>query len=139
MAASAFAVESANIVGYQQITLTQQYTILGINFTAVDGSNISLQDAIPYVEGMTKARLYGDADQIQVQNASGTYDTYFMSNGQNAKSKTVENLEGKWTTAAGSEAYKPVTAVIPAGKGAWFVRKGSADFTITIVRPFTIE
>ena len=136
MAASAFAVESANIVGYQQITLDQKYTILGVNFTAVDGSNIALQDAVPYVAGMTAANADSAADQIQVQNASGGYDIYYMSNGKNGKNQTVTGLEHKWT-AAGKFAVSD--AAIPAGAGAWFVRKGSTDFTITIARPFTIE
>ena len=233
-------VESANIVGYQQVTLSQQWTILGVNFTAVDGSNIALQDAIPYASGMTKGNgtssadqiqiqngkgntvsglegkwaaagkfvpatvtlptgtafwfyrqsaatpltiniaggvsmiasydkqingawkhianpyptdlLLNDgipyvvgmtkgngtssADQIQIQNAAGTYDTYYMSNGKNGKGNTVSGLEGKWA-AAGN--FVPATASIPAGKGAWFYRKGDTDFTITIARPYTIE
>ena len=133
-------VESANIVGYQQVTLTEQFTILGVNFTAVNGSDISLQDAIPYATGMTKGNKVNEADQIQIQDGAGGYNTYFMSNGLNAKgNKTIDGLEGKWTTAAGSESYKPVTASIPAGAGAWFIRNGNTDFVITIARPFTIE
>ena len=134
-------VESANVVGYEQVTLSEQWTILGVNFTAVDGTNsISLQDAVPYVAGMTKGNKVNESDQIQIQDGAGGYNTYFMSNGLNAKgNKTIAGLEGKWTTAAGSEAYLPVTASIPAGKGAWFYRKGSTDFEITISRPYTIE
>ena len=123
-------VQSANIVGYQQITLTQQYTILGINFTAVDGSDLSIQDAVPYVEGMTKAAVVNNADQIQVQNAAGTYDTYFMSNGYNAKGNAVAGLDGKWS-AGGKAAVS--TATLAPGTAFWFIRKdATSPITINI-------
>ena len=128
-------VESANIVGYTEVTLTAKNTILGVNYTAVDGSNIALQDAIPYVAGMTKGDA-GTADQIQIQTAAGGYDIYYMSNGKNAKGGTVDGLEGKW---AKGTSTTPTTDSIPAGKGAWFCRKGSTDFNLVIARPFTLE
>ena len=125
-------VESANIVGYQQITLANQYTILGVNFTAVDGSNLSLQDAVPYVEGMTAANVNSAADQIQIQNASGGYDIYYMSNGKNAKGSTVENLEGKW--AKGGTAVA-TTDKFPVGGAAWYVRQGTDPVSVQFVNP----
>ena len=123
-------VESANIVGYTTATLSQQWTILGVNFTAVDGSNIKIQDAIPYVDGMTKGAAAAAADQIQIQNASGGYDTYFMSNGKNAKGGTVANLEGKWakggTTTATEDTIAPGTAF-------WFFRQtATAPLTVKV-------
>ena len=121
-------VESANIVGYQQVTLSQQWTILGVNFTAVDGSNISLQDAIPYVEGMTAANTVNNADQIQIQNASGGYDTYYMSNGKNAKNATVAGLEHKWASG-----YTAATTTLAPGTAFWFYRKdATSPITINI-------
>ena len=88
-------VESANIVGYTEVTLNKEWTIFGINFTAVDGSNLSLQDAVPYVDGMAKGANTSAADQIQIQNASGGYATYYMSNGKNAKGGTVAKKSAK--------------------------------------------
>ncbi len=129
-------VQSANIVGYQQVTLTQKNTILGVNFVAVDGTtSIALQDAIPYVTGMAKGNSANTADQIQIQNSSGGYDIYFMSNGLNGKSKVVDGLEGKWTTAAsGAEQYKPVTVTLAPGTAFWFIRKDATNpLTINIV------
>ena len=123
-------VQSANIVGYQQITLDQKYTILGINFTAVDGSNISLQDAVPYATGMTKANVDSAADQIQIQNAAGTYDIYYLSNGYNAKGNAVSGLDGKWA-AAGK--YVVSDATLAPGTAFWFVRKdATSPITINI-------
>ncbi len=133
--AMADGIYSTNIVGYQQITLTEQWTILGVNFTAVDGSDLSLQDAIPYVDGMTKGADISSADNIQIQDGSGGYNIYYMSNGMGAKG-AVAGLEGKWS-AQGTA--KVADAIIPAGKGAWFYRKGNADFEITVARPYTIE
>jgi len=107
-------VTSANIVGYTTATLSQQWTILGVNFTAVDGSDLTIQNALPYVDGMTKGANATVADQIQIQNASGTYDIYYMSNGKNAKGQSVSGLEGKWaksgTTTATTDTVTPGTA-----------------------------
>ena len=122
-------VESANIVGYQEVTLTAKNTILGVNFTAVDGSNISLQDAIPYAEGMTKGANISAADQIQIQTSTGGYDIYYMSNGKDAKGGTVANLEGKWAK-GGTTA--PTSITIAPGTAFWFVRQ-------SIENPLTIK
>ena len=103
-------VTSANIVGYTTATLSQQWTILGVNFTAVDGSNLTIQDALPYVAGMTKGAAAAAADQIQIQKAGGGYDTYYMSNGKNAKGSTVAGLEGKWAKAGAYAATTDTTA-----------------------------
>ena len=97
--------------------------------------DLPLNDGIPYVTGMTKGNNIASADQIQIQNATGGYDTYYMSNGKNAKGNTVDGLEGKWAVAGSTT---KATASIPAGKGAWFIRKGSTDFSITIARPYSL-
>lgn len=99
-------------------------------------ADLPLNDGIPYVEGMTMGNAATTADNIQIQTATGSYDTYYLSNGKNAKGGTVEGLEGKW--AKGGQ-YTPATdAVIPANKGAWYLRKGTTDFTITVARPFDL-
>ena len=128
-------IESANTVGYQQIELTSKNTIVGINFLGTDGNAMALNDAVPYVTGMTKGANANDADQIQIQTSTGGYTTYYMSNGKNAKGTAVTGLEGKW---AKGGTYVPTTDSIPAGKGAWFCRKGSDNFQITVARPFEL-
>ncbi len=129
-------VESANIVGYTTVSLTQEYSILGINYTTVDGGALSIQDAFPYVDGMTKGNDTATADQIQVRDASGGYTIYYMSNGKNARGNTVAGLEGKWALAG---KFVPAEATIPAGTGFWFVRKGDTDFDVVVARPFTLQ
>ena len=128
-------IESQNIVGYNSVTIEKKWTIMAVNFENVSGGAISLQDAVPYAEGMTKGNNIANADNIQIQTAAGGYDVYYMSNGLNAKSQVVQGLEGKWALMA---KYEPTTAVIPAGKGAWYLRRGTTDFDITIARPFDL-
>ena len=85
---------------------------------------------------MTKASTAANADQIQIMTASGGYDTYYMSNGKNAKGADVSGLDGKW---APYGKYTVATdAKIPVGKGAWYIRKGNTDFTITITKPYDL-
>ena len=117
-----------------EYTLDKEYTLVGNPFPV----EIPLNSGVVLTEP-TVAKVYGSADNVQIMNEAGGYDIYFMSNGYNAKGKAVDGLEGKWTTASGTDSYKPVTAAIPAGKGAWFYRLGSTDFDITIARPYTIE
>ena len=99
--------------------------------------DLPLNDGIPYVEGMTKGNNESVADSIQIQNAAGGWDTYYLSNGRNAKNTaTIAGLDGKWAKLG---QYTPTTdGVIPAGKGAWYIRKGSTDFAITITRPYSL-
>ena len=126
-----FAVESANIVGYNTVTIDKQYTILGIPFTGTTGSAMSIQDAVPYCAGMTKGGATTAADTIQIMDATGSYDVYYMCNGKAGKG-TVDGGDGKWVKDGESVV---TTDSIPAGKGGWFVRKSSSLANITIVNP----
>jgi hypothetical protein len=96
--------------------------------------DLPLNDGIPYTVGMTKGNTTSSADTIQIQTAVG-YDTYYMSNGLDAKSGPVTGLDGKWAAAA---TYTPTDASIPIGMGAWYLRKGVTDFDVTITRPYTL-
>ena len=125
-------ITSANIVGYNTVTLSEKWTILGINFTGVDGNAMDINTAIPYAEGMTKGNGTATADQIQIQDGKGGYSIYYMSNGKNAKGGDVAGLDGKWAK-DGTTAVS--TDTLPAGKGAWFARKGDTVFTITVKNP----
>ncbi len=132
-AIGAFAIESANIVGYQQVELTSKNTIVGINYLGVGGQAMSLNEAVPYVEGMTKGNGLTTADQIQIQTATGGYTTYYMSNGKNAKNAAVAGLEGKW---AKGGTYAPTTDTVSAGQAFWYVRQayqeGDPSLVLTV-------
>ncbi|MBP5509902.1 MAG: hypothetical protein J6Z49_03200 [Kiritimatiellae bacterium] len=125
-AAAAFAdgISSANIVGYTTVEVPNQYTILAVNFNGIGGEAMSLNDAVPYVAGMTKGNNIASADQIQIQNATGGYDTYYMSNGKNAKGNAVTDLEGKWAV-AGSTTKADVE--IAAGQAFWYIRQSTEN------------
>ena len=56
------------------VTINKEYTLLTINFDATDGTALTVQEAFPYCAGMTEAKVYGSADNIQVMNAEGGYD-----------------------------------------------------------------
>jgi hypothetical protein len=123
-------VESVNIVGYNTVTIDKQWTIIAANFEAVGGGAISLQDAFPYSDGMTKGNNDTIADVLQIQNAVGGYDIYYLSNGKNAKGATVAGLDGKWAAAA---SYSPTTATIAPGTALWYLaRNPSSTLKITV-------
>ena len=123
-------VASDNIVGYTTVTLTEQWTILGVNFTGIGGEAMSINEAVPYVEGMTKGDSTKSADQIQIQNGLGGYTAYYMSNGNDAKGKPVTGLEGKWSLGG---KYAPSTDKIPSGTAFWYCRKTFTEpLTLTV-------
>ena len=128
---------SANIVGYNTVTINQEWTILAVNFAKVDGNNLTIQEALPYSEGMTKGKTT-TGDQVQVQNTSGGYDIYYLSDGNftaKGQTKYYPERDGKWFK---GNATTPTTDSIPVGTGAWYGRKGDSDFTVTISTPISL-
>jgi len=102
-------------------------------------TDLSLQELIPYTVGMTKSNVSDFADCIQIQNAGGTYDIYFMSNGKNAKGTgDVAGIDEKWVVSGGTTLASD-SVVIPGGRGAWYLRRGGASFEITVARPFSLD
>ena len=114
---SAFAVESANIVGYNTITINKEYTLLTVNFDDVDGTALTIQKAFPYCEGMTEAKGVGSADNIQVMNAEGGYDVYFMWNGASGKSGTADPTKRGWSKSGDTSL---TTDTLPKGATMWY-------------------
>ena len=93
--------------------------------------DLPLNNGVPYVEGMTKGAGSSVADSIQVMDNDGNYDVYFMCNGKVGKG-TVDGGDGKWVKSGESVV---TTDALPAGKGAWFVRKSASLVNITIANP----
>ena len=113
---------SANIVGYNTVTINQEWTILAVNFSQVDGSNLTIQDAFPPQAGMTKGMSISDSDQIQVLKDDGGYKIYYLSNGtykQMGKEKYDEAIDGKWRDAEVS-AREAATAPLAPGQAFWY-------------------
>ncbi len=116
LVAMADGVESG-VVGYNTVTVATKYSIIGVNFTAPDGTALSIQDAIKYTDGMTKGNATSNADQIQVMDSDENYVTYFLSNGKSGRN-TVEGADGKWIR-SGTAVISDAT--LPAGTAFWYV------------------
>jgi hypothetical protein len=120
---------SSQIVGYNTVTISEKWTILGVNFENVSGGEISLQDAIPYAAGMTKGTGTSLADNIQIQDGAGGYDVYFMCNGLSGKT-AVPDGDGKWV----KNGESVVSArTIAAGTAFWYLAQSYATpFAVTV-------
>ena len=99
------------------MTINKEYTLLTVNFDAANGSALTVQEAFPYCDGMTEAKVSGSADNIQVMNAEGGYDTYFMWNGASGKSGTADPTKRGWAKAGKTEL---TTDTLPKGSTMWY-------------------
>ena len=129
MAASAFAVESANVVGYQEYTIPagQKMQMFGIMFDAVGGGTMTVQDifadqANTFVGGMSRA----NADNILYWTGT-TYHYLYL----NKSSNTARN--GFWCNGAtpptgdwGANNAK-CTHVVQPGDAFWINRYSTND------------
>ena len=91
---------------------------------------MSIQSAIPYVDGMTTGASNETADNIQVMQDDGTYKIYYMSNGKVGK-KTYDTV-GKWVSTDNKTIATADT--IKSGTAFWFVSQNGATtpYTITV-------
>ena len=90
---------------------------------------MNIQDAIPYVAGMTQGASSATADNIQIMQDNGTYKTYYMSNGK--VGKTTYDTVGKWVDVDNKTVAASVT--IPSGTAFWYVSQNYATpYTITV-------
>ena len=125
-----FSLESANVVGYNTVTLKKGYNMMAVNFENVaSDAGIALQDLIPGTgEGLTGAQGMAAADQIQVWDSSeGVYSYYYLYK----TTLTIPALvakNGKWVTQAGV-----VTDVkFKNGDVFWFKKQGEGDVNVTV-------
>ena len=121
---------SANIVGYNTVTLKKGWNMLAVNFencSSVDG--IDIQDLIPgKTEGLTGNQASANADQIQIYNsATGGYTLYSLfyttipNPGLQAKNyKWVDN-----SGAVSSYKFKP-------GDSFWFKKQGEQTINVSL-------
>ena len=120
----------SNAVGYNTVTIDKQYAILAVNFDGVSGGAMSIQDAVPYVTGMTTGGSMASADNIQIMQGDGSYKIYYMSNGKVGK-KTYDTV-GKWVCT--DDATTAATDTIASGTAFWFVSQNGAatPYAITV-------
>ena len=107
LVAIADGVESG-VVGYNTVTIDKQWTIMSVNFTKPDGTAMTINEAFPYVAGMSQGTS-GAGDEINIQNAEGGYDTYYLSNGK--VGKATYDTVGKWV--ADADSTKAATVPLP--------------------------
>ena len=134
LAVNAEGVESG-IVGYNTVTVNKEWSIFAVNFEGVSGGSLTIQEAFPVQEGMTKGMTILDADQIQVMKSEGGYKTYYLSNGkykQMGQEKYDATIDGKWRDAEVS-ARTPATAPLAPGQAFWYKAKAYATpYTLTV-------
>ena len=121
-------------VAGQVLSTNESQTPLNVTYQLIANPypcDLPLNNCIPFIEGMTKSNAASDADTIQIMDDQGNYEEYFMCNGKKGKG-TIEGGDGKWVN---SDESVVTTAVLPAGKGAWFVRKSGSLANIKIVNP----
>ena len=122
-------VSSANIVGYNTLTLNKEYTLLTVNFEKTGGGEIGINEAFPFTEGMTCAIADSTADMIQVMNDAGDYDMYFLSNGHYGKggASFKPAVSNTWVSTSKSTNPETTTDTLAVGKTFWYLsRKGAA-------------
>ena len=134
-AVGAFAVESANVVGYNTLTINKEYTLLAVNFEGTGSATMDIQDIFKKTDGMTTASAATGADQIQIMHeGDGDYDYYYLSNGKNGKASTPATAN-KWVCAnSGADKTVPAVRAIKSGEAFWYVSPNGATspYTITV-------
>lgn len=121
---------SANIVGYNNVTLKKGYNMMAVNFGNVSsGAGIALQDLIPGTgEGLTGAQSMVTADQIQVWDSTDGVYTYYYLYKTSLTIPALAAKNGKWVTQAGV-----VTDVtFKNGDVFWFKKQGEGDIDVTV-------
>ena len=109
-------------------TINKSYTLIGCPYPC----DVAINGGIE-VTGATKGLASTEADNIQIMNAEGGYDTYFLSNGHYGKGGASydESLDGKWSL-MGKNAV--TTDKFPSGKGAFYLSR-SKEGTVKFINP----
>ena len=138
-------VESANVVGYSQVTIpAQAYSMIGVQFADVNGTQaIDVQDVFPdpLGQGMTGATGAANADQLMYWDPAekGSYITLYLCK-NTATTSAAQLRHNKWLlnakvsdTSWGTAASVPSTKKLTSGMGLWLKRKNSdAPITLTM-------
>ena len=124
-------VESANVVGYETITLKPGWNMFSINFAKVgDNTGMLLDEIFPGKtngvprEGFTFAATQAGADYVKVWDAESqgyTENYYLYVRGSNANNY-------KWMAGASTVASKKIKS----GSGFWFFLRGQKEVVIQV-------
>ena len=98
-----------NLVGYGTVG-TFELNGSGVNWTGAYGDDVTGNTA--------------NSDKILVSNGSGGYTEYFFFKKPAGWPEAYDALDGKWIT----KSYGLANVTIAAGKGFWYVRRGTSSF-----------
>ena len=145
------AVESANVVGYQTITLpAQRYAMIGVPFTAAGNSaGVCVQDLVA-TNGLKAAQTSANADRIWFydEGEAGGYAQVHLFD-TTSTAAAAQAMKNHWITSAkptdtswGTGANKVTPKKIPAGRGFWYIRQdtahGGGATTIKFPQPYSL-
>ena len=129
-------VQSANTVGYQEITLYPGMNMVSINFAKVgDNTGMTLDEIFPgNTQGLTAYRNDGQADYVMVWDGSTqTYpNTYFLYVSRQANDPEKDYT---WRVSASTSAPDEIVGM---GKGVWYYHRGDTSFTLTLPFPYSL-
>ena len=99
-------------------------------FNDVNGNAMTINQAVPFADGMTKGLSGDTADMLQVMGDDGQYTNYFLSNGKYGKggASYSEEFDGKWLKSAGAANTDTITT----GQAFWYVSRGAATTPHTV-------
>ena len=125
----AFALESANIVGYNTDTITAtKFNMVSVPFEGTDGEGFKINECLSGVN-LVGAPTFVGADLIQIWDASmGVYENwfYYFNN---------DEWTGWWDELTGETIFEDkYPNGLPVGKPFWYKAVGSGAFDITFTK-----
>ena len=115
--AQAAEVVSSNIVGYNKITLTPGYNMLGGMFVQVGGDAKTIDTVFTDNTIFVAGESADEADTIMFWNGNGYTDFIYSSDAAD------DNAEANW--ASGEDTFTPADLDIARTDGFWFYKRGS--------------
>jgi hypothetical protein len=127
VAASAFAVESANTVGYTtQAIAADTYYMIGVQFETVGGGAITFDNLIT----MSGVLAYDDGDddcaEIQFFTGSGYNHYYYITDAWDANDEPLN--KDAWAF----DGYECEGTSVPAGKSFWIKSNDAGSITFSL-------
>lgn len=143
VASFALAVNSENVVGYNDVVLTNGYNMLAVNFATVGApaADIDINDFLPSGQievtaaGLTGKAVPTGADQVRVWNAAtSVYSNYFL-----FKALATSNTKNyKWCLDDGGT-YPVMTDMISISDAVWFIKAKAGTCAFAPQIPYTLD
>ena len=112
-------ITSANVVGYQNITINPGFNMIAFNFQPVEGGeDISIQDFVQNKGDLVAGATVNTSDQIQVWDGTQFDIYYYKAKKTSGAGKFTDGPA--WVKSTASTTVTPDT--IKRGAGVWFAR-----------------